>query len=406
MATFPLRENQGGGIAAVRGGPRVGARLEKDERMKNLTGGLCAVLATSMLSLGCGGPIPDEDISQSREAINVSTWAGLVAMGTTGSYVLTANINAAGKTWTPKTFSGTFNGGNFTISNLTINNGSFFSGLTNATVKNVKFTNLTLTGGSWAPLGGLAGNATNTTIENCAVEANINVNAIYVGGILGGMTGGSIYRSYAKGSITGVISYAGGFVGTAYEGNTKATITDSYAQVTVNPDTSSGNTVIAGGLVGWAEAPDIHDVYAVGNVTGRGGVGGMVGYMHCTPDETYFLLYKTIYRGDVVDKDWSASGGWAGPLGQWSDCTARFVQNFYDRTLDSSTNYVNHSAIERYTTTELRSPTTVTGGVYCNDGAIPGHCGDNTWYTPPWTAGTNAQHHALQNMPGPNAQPR
>lgn len=374
--------------------------------MKNLTGGLCVAFATSLLSLGCGAAFPEEDIAQSQEAINVSSWAGLVAMGTTGTYTLTADINAAGKTWTPKSFSGTFNGGNFTISNLTINNGSFFSGLTNATVKNVKFTNLTLTGGSWAPLGGLAGNASNSTIENCAVEANINVNAIYVGGILGGMTGGSIYRSYAKGSITGVIGYTGGLVGTAYEGTTKAHISESYAQVTVNPDSSPGNTAIAGGVVGYAEGPDIHDVYAVGNVTGRGGVGGIVGYMSCGPYNV-FMLYKTIYRGDVVDKDWSSSGGWAGPLGGWSDCTARFEQNFYDRTLDPSTNYVVHgSSVQRYTTNELRSPTSVTGGVFCAPDVVPGRCGDNTWWSPPWTAGTSSQHHALLNMPGPNTQPR
>jgi hypothetical protein len=50
--------------------------------------------------------------------------------------------------------------------------------------------------------------ATCFPIENCAVEANINVSATIVGGIVGTMTGGSIYRSYAKGSIMGSAFYS------------------------------------------------------------------------------------------------------------------------------------------------------------------------------------------------------
>lgn len=374
--------------------------------MKHGTGVFCVAFVTSLFGLGCGDALPEEDVAQSREAINVSTWAQLTAMGSTGSYTLTADIDATGKTWTPKTFSGTFDGGNRTISNLTISNGSFFSGLTNATIRNVRFTNLTITGGSWGPLGGLAGSASNSTIQNSAVEANINVNAIYVGGLVGSMVGGSIYRSYAKGTISGVISNSGGLVGGATEGTNGASIVESYAQVTVNPDGgSAGTTVTAGGIVGYSYGIDIHDVYAVGNVTGRGAVGGIAGVLDCTPDESIFLLYKTIYRGDVVDKNWSSSGGWAGPVGLWTDCTSRFTQNFYDRTLDPSSNYVVHNdAVSRYTTSELRSPTSVVGGVFCN-GVAP-VCGDNTWAAPPWTAGTSSQHHVLQNMPGPNSQPR
>lgn len=112
-------------------------------------------------------------------------------------------------------------------------------------------------------------------------------------------------------------------------------------------------------------------------------------------------------RGDVVDKDWSSSGGWAGSIGTFTDCTGRFTQNFYDRTLDPSSHFVVYgTAIQGFTTTELKSPTSVIGGVFCAPDIIPARCGDNTWWSPPWTAGTSSQHHALQNMPGPNSQPR
>ena len=375
--------------------------------MRTLTGGLCVLLATSLL--GCGEVDFDEPVSETQEAINVSTWNQLVAMGSTGSYTLTGNINAAGKTWTPKAFSGTFNGGNFTISNLTISGGSFFNSLTNATVRNIKFTNLTITGTTYSGLGGIASQAYDSTIENSVAELNINAAAWYVGGLVGTMSGGSIYRSYAKGSISGsIFNSAGGLVGNAGWSTTgRVTITESYAQVTVNPDTSGSNTVYAGGIIGAGFAPDIHDVYAVGNVTGRGGVGGMIGNLTCTVDGAeVFLLYKTIYRGDVVDKNWSSSGGWAGVLGNWTNCTARFEQNFYDRTLDASTHYVTSgSSIGRYTSTELKSPTSVIGGVFCAPDVVPGRCGDNTWASPPWTANSSSQYHTLQNMPGPNTQP-
>jgi hypothetical protein len=384
------------------------AIIEK-EIMKKLTGGICVLLATSLF--GCGAGDFEEPIAEAREAINVSTWAGLVAMGTTGTYTLTANINASGRTWTPKTFSGTFDGGNFTISNLTINSGSFFSNLNNATVKNVKFTNVTITGSSYQGLGGIASAATDSRIENSAVELNMNVSAWYVGGLVGMMNGGSIYRSYAKGTLSGTIfDSVGGLVGlTSWSEVGRLSITESYAQVVVNPNTPGTSVVRAGGIIGSGNAPDIHDVYAVGNVTGRGGVGGIIGELRCSEDfGEYFMLYKTIYRGDVVDKNWSASGGWAGPVGTFSDCTARFEQNFYDRTLDASSNYVSYgaSSVQRYTTTELRSPTSVIGGVFCAQDVVPGRCGDNTWSSPPWTAGTSSQHHVLLNMPGPNVQSR
>jgi hypothetical protein len=266
---------------------------------------------------------------------------------------------------------------------------------------------MTITGGSTPGIGGLAVTARDTTIQNIAVEANINVSATMTGGILGTMTGGSINRSYAKGTISGSMFYAGGLVGIANASSVgSATITQSYAQVTVNPDTSASWPVIAGGLVGYGTAPIIYDVYAVGNVTGRGGVGGIAGQLACTEGVNSFQLYKTIYRGDVVDRNWSSSGGWSGAVGTFNPCIARFEQNFYDRTLDSSTNRANHLSIQGYTTTELRSPTSVIGGVFCAPDVVPGRCGDNTWSSPPWTAGTSSQHHVLQNMPGPNSQPR
>jgi hypothetical protein len=154
--------------------------------MKSLTSKLCIAFAASTLGgLGCGAAEPDETVAELQEAINISTWNGLVGMASTGTYVLTADIDANGKTWTPKAFSGTFDGGNHTIRNLTINSGSFFSTLTNATVKKVRFTNLKLEGSRFGEFGGIASSASNSTIDYCAVEATINVSAVGVGGLSG-----------------------------------------------------------------------------------------------------------------------------------------------------------------------------------------------------------------------------
>ncbi|HEY8945976.1 MAG TPA: ZmpA/ZmpB/ZmpC family metallo-endopeptidase-related protein, partial [Polyangiaceae bacterium] len=214
-------------------------------------GFFCVAVAASLFGgIGCAAADMEESVGKVQEALDISTWDQLVAMGSTGSYKLTANINAAGKTWTPKSFSGTFDGDDKTISNLSINNGSFFSSLTNATIKDLKFTSMTLTGGGYG-IGGLASSATNTTIDNCAVHATINVTATTVGGLLGKMTSGKIYRSYAKGSITGSIAFVGGLVGTAEKSSAGVpSILESYAQVTVNPSTSTTWPVVAGGILG------------------------------------------------------------------------------------------------------------------------------------------------------------
>jgi hypothetical protein len=382
-------------------------RAPRGALVSSVRSGLGLALAASVFGgLGCGGAGTDESISEAQEAVtSISTWNGLVGMGTTGSYTLAADINASGKTWTPKAFSGTFDGRNYTISNLTISGGSFFSTLTNASIRNVKFKNLTITGSHTNGIGGLATRAQGSTIQNCAVEASINVSANAVGGLIGTMTGGSVYRSYAKGTISGSMFFGGGLVGIANRGSVGTpNIYESYAQVTITPDTSGSWSVVAGGILGLGSAPNVYDVYAVGNVTGRGSVGGIVGDLTCQEDDN--LVYKTIYRGDVVDKNRTSTGGWAGGVGTFGNCLARMEQNFYDRELDSSSNHADHHSILGYTSTELRSPTTVTGGVFCNMDIIVDRCGDNTWGMPPWTAGTSLQHHVLQNMPGPNTQLR
>ena len=98
------------------------------------------IIAMLIGSIGCGQEGAADEVETVTSALNVGSMSQLAAMGTTGSYVLTTNLNASGTTWTPKTFSGTFDGANHTISNLTIDvsntfNAGFFTTMLNATVK-------------------------------------------------------------------------------------------------------------------------------------------------------------------------------------------------------------------------------------------------------------------------------
>jgi hypothetical protein len=374
-----------------------------------------AIVASLLGGLGCGSAdFESESIGETQEALDVGNWDQLVAMGTTGSYKLTSNIVADGKTWTPKSFSGTFDGGGKTISGLTINvagDAGFFTYLSNATVKNVKFTNLRVTG-TWI-VGGLAALAENTTLERIVVEGTItSTNGWAVGGIAGYMQGGTLTRSYAKGRVTGSPYYvAGGLVGGLWmSGESRGEIWESYAQVTVDPSTSDTTRLVtSGGIVGRTFAGHIHDVYYVGNVTGRGAVGGLVGYLD-GDDFNPWMLYKGISRGgDVVDKN--KSGGWEGTVGGLVEKDARFTMLHFDAEADTSsgpgTSYTARvGAQEGNTTTDLKLPTQPAGGVFCQPDVVPGRCGDNTFFDPPWNPGDENQHHTLRSMPGPNIQPR
>lgn len=373
-----------------------------------------ALVAALLGSYGCGpaDAVDESDLlGETAEAAgptSITRWDQLTAMVSNGNYRLDASLDANGKSWTPISFNGTFDGNNKTISNLTVNvagDAGFFVSLNGATVKNLRLTNLRVTG-SWTA-GGLAGVAQDTTLDRISVEGTITTNNGWSsGGILGYMVGGTITHSYAKGTVNGSLYYAsGGLTGTLFQSETKrGEIYESYAQVTVSPDTSDASRIIyAGGISGSTFAADVHDVYAVGNVTGRGGVGGLLGYLNADEFNPW-MLYKGIYRGDVVDKN-APTGGWAGTVGLVVDYNARFTMLHYDRWLDQSSNRYPGSWQQGDTTTELKSPTTPIGGVFCAPDVVPGRCGDNTFFDPPWNAGTKDQHHTLRNMPGPNAQP-
>jgi hypothetical protein len=223
------------------------------------------------------------------------------------------------------------------------------------------------------------------------------------------MNGGTLTRSYAKGTVNGSPYYAaGGLVAGLWTGSddVRGVISESYAQVTVAPSTPEGHPVFAGGIVGHTVSGRIHDVYHVGNVTGRGAVGGLVGYLDGHSGNPW-MLYNSISRGgDVQDKN--KSGGWEGTVGSVNGVNNRFSLLFFDAEADptaagSSTSYNAPNSQHGHSTNDLKLPTTPAGGVFCVGGTPP-NCGDGQFSDPPWNPGNGSQHHVLRNMPGPNVQ--
>ena len=218
----------------------------------------------------------------------------------------------------PPFFIGTFDGNGHTISNLFINRttdnvGLFGLGFYEAVIRNVKLTDVNVTGGN--NVGALFGNNFFTffgggaQIENCEVtgtvtglsrvgglagknggsitgsSADVDVTAsiidaaAYAGGLVGENLAAPIRNSHASGDVTASHNYVGGLVGRNLDELAVTSATDprnaisgSTASGTV---TTTGNFV--GGLVGWNNGP-ISDSAALNpSVTGVNSVGGLVG---------------------------------------------------------------------------------------------------------------------------------
>ena len=136
----------------------------------------------------------------SVDAIIISTKQQLInafqsSSSVNGNYILNANIDLQGTTWTPVSFSGTFKsseGKCYTISNFIINTSKLYAGffytLSSANISNIKFENVFIEkNGLNETAGILVGYVCgNTTIENVNVEeALISAHAKYAGAIAG-----------------------------------------------------------------------------------------------------------------------------------------------------------------------------------------------------------------------------
>ena len=202
------------------------------------------------------------------------------------SYRLTQDIDMENVPMQPiKEFAdGTFDGDGHTISNLTISaadgNAGLFAETNSSTVfKDIILHNVsvTLTGGSYAGVGGLIGKIYgSTTIQGCGVSGVVAYSSDY---------------SYNSGNVGGLVGYLNG----------KCTIKESYSQATIKNENNNSSST-AGGLLGKTGnyyTLSVTDCYASGDVTAAGGrAGGFTGYVYCS--NSYRHTYENCYAAGAV----------------------------------------------------------------------------------------------------------
>ena len=202
------------------------------------------------------------------------------------SYRLTQDIDMENVPMQPiKEFAdGTFDGDGHTISNLTISAASGNAGLFAETNSSTVFKNIilhnvsvTLTGGSYAGVGGLIGKIYgSTTIQGCGVSGAVTYSSGY---------------SYNSGNVGGLVGYLNG----------KCTIKESYSQATIKNENNNSSST-AGGLLGKTGnyyTLSVTDCYASGDVTAAGGrAGGFTGDVYCS--NGYKHTYTNCYAAGKV----------------------------------------------------------------------------------------------------------
>jgi Peptidase family M23 len=230
-----------------------------------------------------------------------------VARNPSGSYCLTADIDASATSGSPfvpigtssNPFTGTFDGNGHVIDKLTIGGAGLFASVSSSgIVRNVGITNgamsISINGG----IGGLLVGANGGDVSNCFATGTITNTVSFVptaGGLIG-TNNGRVTNSHASVAIQGDavgISGFGGFVGL----NT-GSIIQSYATGEV---TGGGNS--SGGFAG-TNSGTITQSYATGNVTTLASAGGFVGRNTATISQSYSTGSVTGYNG--------SAGGFAG----------------------------------------------------------------------------------------------
>jgi hypothetical protein len=262
-------------------------------------------------------------------------------------FIQTADIDAAGVALIPigdsdNNFTGYYNGQNFTIDHFTYDGMAtndmkvgFFKVVIGASLKNIKLTNLNLS--AFYGIGGLAGFAVNTIIDNCFVSGNLT--SLLIGGGLVGVSGNNTFtRCGADIVLTG------------------------------NPLYGAAVNTHLGGFVGLVEgSSSFTDCYAIGSVSGYK-IGGFVGGldMNSTPlggsapiDPTMGFTLANCYAANTLTV--SAGGEKGGLYGQsgYAGSNILITNSFWDKDITGTTyGYIGGTS---KTTTEMKTQGTFTG---------------------------------------------
>ena len=268
------------------------------------------------------------------------------------SYRLTQDIDMENVPMQPiKEFAdGTFDGDGHTISNLTISAASGNAGLFAETNSSTVFKNIilhnvsvTLTGGSYAGVGGLIGKIYgSTTIQGCGVSGAVTYSSGY---------------SYNSGNVGGLVGYLNG----------KCTIKESYSQATIKNENNNSSST-AGGLLGRTGnyyTLSVTDCYASGDVTAAGGrAGGFTGDVYCS--NGYKHTYTNCYAAGKVTAPADKGFGFA-----YSSARTgySFTNCYYNNTANSEGCNQKDTTITGKSTDELKGLAGELGNAYQRDAA-------------------------------------
>lgn len=266
-----------------------------------------------------------DQLRDARDKINQNKsyyYDGALRRYNEATYILKDNIDLEGKDWTPikgtanrsneygdytiASFDGTFDGNGFEIRNLSLNSTEDYYGLfsgVSGTLKNVKIVNNETASVKFSHeyCGVIAGEVLGATIEDCSVNATIQINETQsVGGLFGWANdcdgqNAIVSRCTFEGSITGTGDGCGGIVGLANIGSKfvdcvnkgNATyeyfVPDEIANVENPEEYFSGNGGVAGRVGG-----TIEHCSNKGNITGVC-VGGIAGGGMNGSSPTHFM---------------------------------------------------------------------------------------------------------------------
>lgn len=323
----------------------------------------------------------------------------LKKVGSTGNYVLVADINLDGEEWTPiNDFQGTFDGNGKTISNFEITTdadsdkmvGFFDKIMGSATVKNLTLSNVNVTlptsyiqdaGIICGQLGGSA------KIGSCIVENSTITATSYTGTErvrLGGLVGysGAVTIEYCESSVTvnvanttGQELYVGGIVGQT--GATTISYCINKGDLTIgtvggDPKYSAGKGVVAAGIAGQLNAANAKVEYCVnygtvknensrrvvsGSTKTLNGASGIVGNINNSP----VIINSSYNLGAVSTGDSLLCGqivSWRNAANQLTSSTSSGNFGTSDSTVALLGNGNWDGIMSQKTTAEIQSDTT------------------------------------------------
>jgi len=260
-----------------------------------------------------------------------------------GEYIQMADIDLSGyANWVPiDSFDGQYDGNKFIIDNLSQNETSFlglFGSVSNATIKNVRLTNVSITGTN--AIGALCAQVSGSSSEiiNCKALSGQITGTNTLGGLIGQVFGNPTIDKCSSGiNINGIAdiysgNYVGGLIGQVLSG-INATECYAYGNVQV----MYGN---AGGLIGDIDFGYLLDCFARGSVVSvttneftTCNFGGLIGYYGASASGEFSAI--NCYSIGLISQGITVYGSMGGLIGviesyEWSSTEYQITNSYYD----------------------------------------------------------------------------